>query len=299
MNERTLHKLKDGHTVISDTNTLQPSRVQSEEAEAKPILKQHELPKPFDFTPYQEAAKQITLDPLSDERYLKAHRRSEVAEKRLRNIERERVQHDRAKFEQYLDKLNSSEWLKVLGAERLRLSDEEKQRLETKRQALIIEIKLILEKFRAWKDEEKRRKSDKDGISRDTQEGRLESRAQTMEKERSQDVEDDESSLESSSTRKRQKIKKPITLSEGDTMTHITACVVKITSPTPPPPKPYTSFYEKDYTRTAALNTSRRISRNTLAFGLPVPDFEEQNFYLDDRIIKEQEAKGLRKRLKR
>jgi len=257
--------------------------------------KRYPEPQAFDFSPFVDAAKCITEDPMSDSRYIKPHRRAEIAEKRLRNIERERLQHDKSRFEQYLERLTGPDWLKLLGIERLRLSDEERHGFEKKRKALIDEIEIILEKFKAWKDEEKRRKMDKDGTPRDVSGINAEHQSRRLDKD---DFDFDESSGEDVHMSKKKRIRK--SLNANDNVVQQVRLVGKepLYTPTPPPLKPFTSFYDKEYTRIAALNVSRRISRNTMAFGQPLPDVDEREFYLDQNIIQEQESRVSKKRLK-
>lgn len=95
-------------------------------------------------------------DPLGEEFYSKAHRRFERQEKQLRNIERDRAQHEKQQLERLLDELRGPEWLRVMGLPGIH--ENEKKPYEPKRDILIAELVALVNKFQAWKDEERRRK---------------------------------------------------------------------------------------------------------------------------------------------
>lgn len=100
------------------------------------------------------------VDPLTDEVYFKAHRRVERQEKQLRNIEKERAQHEKLQLERLLDELQGHDWLKVMGISGI--TDTEKKLYEPKRAYFIREVSALVDKFRVWKEEEKRRKAEKE-----------------------------------------------------------------------------------------------------------------------------------------
>ncbi|KAJ5622420.1 hypothetical protein N7528_005652 [Penicillium herquei] len=95
-------------------------------------------------------------DPLSEELYFKSHRRFERQEKQLRNIERDRAQHEKQQLDRLLEELRGQDWLRVMGL--TGVHENEKKLYEPKRDILIQELVALLNKFQAWKDEEKRRK---------------------------------------------------------------------------------------------------------------------------------------------
>lgn len=100
------------------------------------------------------------VDPLNDELYFRVHRRFERQEKQLRNIERERAQHEKQNVDRLLEELRSQDWLRIMGL--TGVHESEKKLYEPKRQILIQELAAVLNKFQVWKDEEKRRKLAKD-----------------------------------------------------------------------------------------------------------------------------------------
>ncbi|OAX78480.1 hypothetical protein ACJ72_07212 [Emergomyces africanus] len=99
-------------------------------------------------------------DPLDDDVYFKAHRRIERQEKQLRNIERERAQHEKVQLDRLLAELQGHDWLRVMGISGI--TETEKKLYEPKRAYFIKEVSALIEKFRVWKEEEKRRKMERD-----------------------------------------------------------------------------------------------------------------------------------------
>ena len=54
-------------------------------------------------------------DPLDEGFYFRSHRRVERQEKQLRNIERERAQHEKLQVDRLLDELRGQDWHRVMG----------------------------------------------------------------------------------------------------------------------------------------------------------------------------------------
>lgn len=99
-------------------------------------------------------------DPLNEEMYFRAHRKFERQEKQLRNIERDRAQHEKQQVDRLLEELRGHDWLRVMGL--TGVHENEKKLYEPKRQILIQELVALVNKFQVWKDEERRRKLAKD-----------------------------------------------------------------------------------------------------------------------------------------
>ncbi|KAJ5114496.1 hypothetical protein NUU61_000255 [Penicillium alfredii] len=97
---------------------------------------------------------------LSEETYFRSHRKFERQEKQLRNIERDRAQHEKQQVDRLLDELRGHDWLRVMGL--TGVHDSEKKLYEPKRDLLIQELEALVNKFQVWKDEERRRKLAKD-----------------------------------------------------------------------------------------------------------------------------------------
>ncbi|EED13424.1 conserved hypothetical protein [Talaromyces stipitatus ATCC 10500] len=102
----------------------------------------------------------VTTDPLNDDVYFKAHRRHERQEKQLRNIEKERAQHEKIQLDRLLDELQGHDWLRVMGISGI--TDTEKKLYEPKRDYFMKEVSALIDKFRIWKEEEKRRKHERE-----------------------------------------------------------------------------------------------------------------------------------------
>ncbi|PYH47660.1 acetyltransferase SAS4-like domain-containing protein [Aspergillus saccharolyticus JOP 1030-1] len=99
-------------------------------------------------------------DPLDESIFFRAHRRNERQEKQLRNIERDRAQHEKQHLDRLLDELQGHDWLRIMGISSH--TEQDKKLYEPKRDYFIREISAVLQKFKIWKEEEKRRKLDKD-----------------------------------------------------------------------------------------------------------------------------------------
>ncbi|OJJ32051.1 hypothetical protein ASPWEDRAFT_53757 [Aspergillus wentii DTO 134E9] len=148
-----------GHTTIKLVDDLSkpPSAPESDTPFGNPLVQLHncevvEIPEPAEVT---------EEDPLNEAFYFRAHRRVERQEKQLRNIERERAQHEKLQLDRLLDELRSNDWLRVMGI--TGVTDlEEKKLYEPKRDFFVKEISGVIDKFKIWKEEEKRRKLEKE-----------------------------------------------------------------------------------------------------------------------------------------
>ena len=221
----------------------------------------------FPKTEYNAIAE--VKDPLSDELYAKAHRRAERSEKQLRNIEKERAMHEKAQLERLLDGLKGHDWLKVMGVSGV--TDGGKASWEPKRDYFIHEVEALLEKFREWKEEEKRRKAEREErmFADEMEESETPSNSRTP----------DYSDVDACAARQLHQ--------ETVTATSRRKRNNKITPQTPGPPtveKPFTSFYSKPYLREAALGKHRR-GRTKFAFGQPLPDMQDKDFDLPEDFL--------------
>ncbi|OJD23531.1 hypothetical protein ACJ73_05109 [Blastomyces percursus] len=124
-----------------------------------PVLDLHDA-QIIDLRPCTHHGKKPSKDPLDDDVYFKAHRRIERQEKQLRNIERERAQHEKVQLDRLLDELQGHDWLRVMGISGI--TETEKKLYEPKRAYFIKEVSALIHKFRAWKEEERRRKIERD-----------------------------------------------------------------------------------------------------------------------------------------
>jgi hypothetical protein len=142
-----------------------------------------ELPKVEDFS-------SVVTDPLSDDVYFKAHRRHERQEKQLRNIEKERAQHEKIQLDRLLDELQGHDWLRVMGISGI--TDTEKKLYEPKRDYFVKEVSALIEKFHMWKEEEKRRKQEREQMLLEAANAAAEKEEQAEDDEMSETEEVDE-----------------------------------------------------------------------------------------------------------
>ncbi|KAL8939089.1 MAG: hypothetical protein Q9211_002902 [Gyalolechia sp. 1 TL-2023] len=233
----------------------------------------------LDFTSAERHARQIAADPLTEQLYRQAHRRAERGEKSHRNREKESAQHEKSQLERILEELKGHGWLKTMGISGI--TDSEKKVYEPKRTIFIQRVTALLDKFRAWKEEEKRRKFERE-------------RASTVDEEEEEGMEsvraespggfDGVNERKGSSRAKRNRQRD--TGSAGTRPSTISKRVRLQTLELLPLPveKPFTSFYSKPYLRDAALSKHRR-GRLRFAFGQQVPELEEREFDLPSEML--------------
>jgi len=182
--------------------------------------------------------------------------------------------HEKVQLERLLDGLQGPDWLKVMGI--TGVTDGERKDWEPKRNYFVKEVEALVDKFRIWKEEEKRLRAEKEAALA----------------AREEDDEEDEESVESDGTNVRgaeppaseQRHREPEPPKprrpprpHGFLLPYI-----------PPEPQgPFLSFYSKPHLRAAALG-KHRPGRNITAFGQPIPDFEETEFWLPRDFIDEE-----------
>lgn len=176
-------------------------------------------------------------------------------------------------LERLLDGLKGHDWLRVMGISGI--TDSEKKGFEPKRDYFIREVRSLIEKFKRWKEEEKRRKIEKEmSVKADDEED--EDTVETAHLGRSipQDVDAlaalqlQNEAVSASRSGKRLARAMPASLQP------------------PPVEKPFTSFYSKPYMRKAAIGKHRR-GRSRFAFGHPVPELPEKAFGLPSEMLTE------------
>ncbi|KAL2219014.1 something about silencing, SAS, complex subunit 4-domain-containing protein [Thermoascus aurantiacus ATCC 26904] len=269
-------------------------------------------------------------DPLGDDTYFKAHRRIERQEKQLRNIERERAQHEKLQLDRLLDELQGHDWLRVMGISGI--TESEKKLYEPKRALFIKEVSALIEKFKVWKEEEKRRKQEKEqqmllqaaaaAEKAAPQQDEHESKPEEEEEEEEEDI---DAQLNGGASSDIQSFGEPPDINDVDALAarqllqeaksasrqqrqktaggeppHSSASP-QVPPSAPPPEKPFTSFYSNRYLRDAALAGHRR-GRSRSAFGQPIPDLAERDFELPPDILTEEAINSCmrkRRRLRR
>ncbi len=269
--------------------------------------------------------RRLIKNTLPDDVFHKAHRKAERHEKQLRNIEKERAQHEKVQLDRLLDELKGPDWLKVMGISGV--TESEKKLYEPKRVFFIREVAGLIEKFRRWKEEEKRRKIEREqALLAEEEEAEEEVEDQDVEDEINgsaqqpssapapispllpapQDTNDVDAaaarqlhqeaisaSSPSGTTSRRKKTPPPTSTTASSHPSHL------------PPPrhlkKELGSFFAKRHMRDAAIAGHRR-GRNKLAFGEPVPDPEDNEFELPGSILTRDMIRArarLRRRLRR
>ncbi|KAL8730792.1 MAG: hypothetical protein Q9166_003862 [cf. Caloplaca sp. 2 TL-2023] len=235
----------------------------------------------LDFSSAERHCRHITDDPLTDQLYFKAHHRAERREKQHRNREKESAQHEQSQLERILEGLKGQAWLKTMGISGI--TDSERKSYEAKRVIFIQRVTALLDKFRAWKEEEKRRKAERE-------------RSCTVDEDDEDDEEADESDSlagldgvderdsstgrkHATSRAKRYKQRKSAAARTEPSTTAKMARSKHVNLLPPPVEKPFTSFYSKPYQREAALSSHRR-GRVRFAFGQQIPELEQRDYDL-------------------
>lgn len=271
-------------------------------------------------------------DPLPSDIFMTAHKRPERQEKQLRNIEKERAQHEKVQLDRLLAELKGPDWLRAMGISGI--TETEKKLYEPKRAMFTREVSGMIEKFKHWKEEEKRRKierdqallaeEEEDDISNAESEASDNPPSQSDEQEdEDEDEQEDRDPPDSneldawaarqlhqeaksaSSTTRRKRLTKSTAPPPITTTTSNTTAIQPLPLPPPPPPlSPIKSFYAKKHIRDAAVGNHRRGGRMITAFGHPLPDMveRERDFELPDELLSEDNIRAIarrRRRLKR
>jgi hypothetical protein len=264
-------------------------------------------------------------DPLSDDIYFKAHRRHERQEKQLRNIEKERAQHEKIQLDRLLDELQGHDWLRVMGISGI--TDTEKKLYEPKRDHFVREVTALIDKFRIWKEEEKRRKMEREqtaleaaATEQEEEEEEEEEEGEEEEEEEAQPSSDNQSygtppdpnDVDAWAARQllqearsassinghagpRRRLVDELTGSPPNSHKQSQRTTQKPLPPTPTPQKqrePSEELEPKPFVSfypkrhlRDAALSGRRGGRNRSAFGQPLPDIEEREFRLPSYIL--------------
>jgi hypothetical protein len=246
-------------------------------------------------------------DPLASDAYNKVHRKAERHEKQMKNGDRERAQHEKYQLERLLEDLKGHDWLKTLGISGI--TETEKKRYEPKRLLFVRETQALINKFKWWKEEEKRRKQEREQALAEeaaeleetedqhdvtTSSGRRSASTQPPNSSELDALASQQLLAEAKSANKRRKLL-PSIGSAPETPPPL------VPPPPPPPHVPFVSFFAKKHLRDAAVS-GRQRGRTVLAFGLPVPELEEEEFRLpqdlltDDAIKASQRSRRRRRR---
>ncbi|KAK0391634.1 hypothetical protein NLU13_1133 [Sarocladium strictum] len=249
----------------------------------------------FSFLESQFKSKSLE-DPLPDSTFEGVHKRAERLERSIRNTEKGRAQHEKDQIIRLLEGLQGHDWLRVMGISGI--TDSRKKSFEPARAHFIKGCQAIIDKFRNWTIEEKRRKAEKErtvaeevekatGGPFDDQDGGSDRKSDMHPSQASSVADGDSSSLAASSDvsspakQLREEALAHSRASRGLKRPRPAASKPPAAPPKPPePPKEFKSFFTKKYERDGALNRHRRAGRKVLAWGHPVPELQEVDFDL-------------------
>lgn len=221
------------------------------------------------------------------------------------NGDRERAQHEKYQLEKLLDDLRGPDWLKTLGI--TGITDTEKKRYEPKRLLFIRETQALIDKFKRWKEEEKRRKLEKEQALLEEELENMSGDSDSESESESESVgsSDNEGSVQTMSSQapnssELDALASQQLIEEANSAIKRKRPVMSrpaestppplLPPPPPPPPKPFVSFFEKRHLRDAAV-AGRQRGRIILAFGIPVPEFFESDFDLPQDVLTDEAIK--------
>ena len=250
-------------------------------------------------------------DPLSDEYFETIHRKPERQERSIRNTDKGRAQHEKDQVIRLLEGLQSHDWLKLMGVSGI--TESKKKDYEPARAHFVRGCEAIIEKFRLWRDEEKRKKLEKEAAMAEAVEDDEEEVEEEVEEEEAEEeeeiVEEDEGNVSDGdppdysdvdASAARQLHEEAIARSAPLTKHPEKKAKVELIPPAiPEVEKEFTSFFAKPYLRAAALGKHRRSGRSVAAWGHPVPDVTDVDFDLPEEYRDEDTLKAHARRKRR
>jgi hypothetical protein len=231
-------------------------------------------------------------DPLPDSYYDIPHRRGKRLEMSIRNSEKGRAQHEKDQVARLLEGLQGHDWLKVMGVSGI--TESKKKEFEPAREHFIKGCQGILDKFRSWREEEKRRKLEKGkALAEAAQEGEDESEESDGDPPDYSDV-DHAAAMQLHEEAIARSAPHPPTKRRAEKR----AKVEFEELPMDRVEKEFKSFYKKPHLRQAALGKQRKSGRSVSAWGHPIPEVPEVDFDLPEEL-KEEAANDTTARRKR
>ena len=159
----------------------------------------------IDFGFLEARYKGKTLDdPLPDSYFEPAHKKAERLERSIRNSEKGRAQHEKDQIIRLLEGLQGHDWLRTMGVSGI--TESRKKTFEPAREHFIKGCQAILEKFRRWNIEEKKRKLEKERAL--AQEARAEEEDEASDEDEEEEVEEeaDEEASESQASEEEEEV---------------------------------------------------------------------------------------------
>jgi hypothetical protein len=254
------------------------------------------------------------LDPLSDQYFDSIHRKPERLEKTIRNTDKGRAQHEKDQIVRLLEGLQGHDWLKLMGVSGV--TESKKKEFEPARDHFIRGCEAILEKFKSWKDEEKRRKMEREAALAEAEEEDEDEEEEEEEGDGQEGADADEeaiiledeehylsdadppdySDVDALVAKQLQEEVKARSAISSKKYERKSSKVERV-----PPPvieKDFVSFFPKPHLRAAALGKHRRSGRSIAAWGQPIPEFHAADFDLPEEY-RDDETLKLRERAKR
>jgi hypothetical protein len=333
----TQHPSQPAHAV--DGHNTRPTRSFALDLNAYPVkfygqrlftdlYQAQRLPDLDGVQPSQDDAQE---DPLPDAHYEQPHRKAERLEKTYRNTEKGRAQHEKDQIIRLLGELQGPDWLRTMGVSGV--TESKKKTFEPARDHFVKGCQAILDKFRWWSQEEKRRKLERDRALAE------EAASAEQELEDEEEEEEDEEEVGDGTVESENEDEEMFDVDSADNMaddqsdgdppnsSDVDASIAKQLhedarlaraklgpsdsfkrsrgepppelSPEPEPAREFKSFFEKRYERDAALNKVRRSRRPVLAWGHPLPELDEEDFELSEEFLDEETMQARERRKRR
>lgn len=234
-------------------------------------------------------------DPLSDAYFETIHRKPERQEKTIRNTDKGRAQHEKDQVMRLLEGLQGHEWLKLMGVSGI--TDSKKKDFETARAYFVKGCEGILEKFRKWREAEKRQKLRRERESAKSNADEGEEEDEMEEADISDGDPPDYSDVDASAARQlhEEAVARLAPLPSKHPDRRARPEMMPLTNIE----KDFTSFFSKPYLREAALGKHRRSGRSVAAWGHAVPEVSEQDFDLPNELRDEETLKAHARRKRR
>ncbi|KAJ5037450.1 uncharacterized protein L3040_007625 [Drepanopeziza brunnea f. sp. 'multigermtubi'] len=238
-------------------------------------------------------------DPLHDAYFESMHRRPERQEKTIRNTDKCRAQHEKDQVIRILESLQGHDWLKLMGVSGV--TESKKKEYEPARDYFIKGCETILEKFRIWREEEKRLKLEKEAAMAEAEEAAAEEEKEEAKQEdgtMSDGDPPDYSDIDASAARQ---LHEEAVARSAPVVRHSErrAKVELIPQGVGEVDREFKSFYKNPHLREAAMGKHRRSGRSAIAWGAAIPEFPEADFVLPEQYRDEETLKAAARRKRR
>jgi hypothetical protein len=205
------------------------------------------------------------------------------------------------------------------------ITDSRKKEYEPAREHFIKGCEAIIEKFRIWREEEKRRKLEREAALAEAEEAEDEEEVEEEEEECEEEEEGEGEGIVEEEEEKDEEEEGDVSDGDPPDYSDVDASAArqlheeaiarsaplsrhqskrsKVLTLAPTAPheleKDFTSFFAKPHLREAALGKTRRSGRSSAAWGHPVPDVLEHDFDLPEEYRDEETLKAHARRKRR